>query len=330
MILKSYQLNNILSLKKNFFLFYGENEGLKAEAIQTIINSGFSKTIQKYDESDVLSNYDSFIYESCNKSLFEDKKIIIVSRASEKIIPLIDEMKIKNFDDIKLVINCGVLEKKSKLRTIFEKEKNLVCVPFYSDDNKTLTNLANNFFSKNKISISREVINLLVERSRGDRINLNNELSKIESYLETNKVVTHNEILTLTNLAENYSFSELADTCLSKNKRKTINMLNENNYSSEDCIGIIRVFLIKAKRILRLKKIDKINNNIEKSISDYKPPIFWKDKDILMEQLKSWNIENIECFIYKINELELLIKKNSTLSLNILKDFILSQLKTSN
>ena len=330
MILRSYQLNNILSLKKNFFLFYGENEGLKAEAIQTIINSGFSKTIQKYDESDVLSNYDSFIYESCNKSLFEDKKIIIVSRASEKIIPLIDEMKIKNFDDIKLVINCGVLEKKSKLRTIFEKERNLVCVPFYSDDNKTLTNLANNFFSKNKISISREVINLLVERSRGDRINLNNELSKIESYLETNKVVTHHEILKLTNLAENYSFSELADTCLSKNKRKTINMLNENNYSSEDCIGIIRVFLIKAKRILRLKKIDKINNNIEKSISDYKPPIFWKDKDILMEQLKSWNIENIECFIYKINELELLIKKNSTLSLNILKDFILSQLKTSN
>ena len=171
---------------------------------------------------------------------------------------------------------------------------------------------------------------MLVERSRGDRINLNNELSKIESYLETNKVVTHNEILTLTNLAENYSFSELADTCLSKNKRKTINMLNENNYSSEDCIGIIRVFLIKAKRILRLKKIDKINNNIEKSISDYKPPIFWKDKDILMQQLKSWNIENIECFIYKINELELLIKKNSTLSLNILKDFILSQFKTSN
>ncbi len=330
MILKSYQLNNILSFKTNFFLFYGENEGLKAEAIQAIINSGFSKTIQKYDESDVLSNYESFIYESFNKSLLEDKKIIIISRASEKIIPLIDEMKIKNFDDIKLVINCGVLEKKSKLRTIFEKEKNLVCVPFYSDDNKTLTNLANNFFSKNKISISREVINLLVERSRGDRINLNNELSKIESYLETNKVVTHHEILKLTNLAENYSFSELADTCLSKNKRKTINILNENNYSSEDCIGIIRVFLIKAKRILRLKKIDKINNNIEKSISDYKPPIFWKDKDILMQQLKSWNIENIECFIYKINELELLIKKNSTLSLNILKDFILSQFKTSN
>ena len=221
MILKSYQLNNILSFKTNFFLFYGENEGLKAEAIQAIINSGFSKTIQKYDESDVLSNYDSFIYESCNKSLFEDKKIIIVSRASEKIIPLIVDMKIKNFDDINLVINCGVLEKKSKLRTIFEKEKNLVCVPFYSDDNKTLTNLANNFFSKNKISISREVINLLVERSRGDRINLN-ELSKIESYLETNKVVTHNEILTLTNLAENYSFPELADTSESKNKKKQL------------------------------------------------------------------------------------------------------------
>ncbi len=330
MILKSFQLNKLPSFKSNFFLFYGENEGLKAEAIQVIINSGFSKTIQKYDESEVLGNYDSFISESFNKSLFDDKKIIIISRASDKILPIIDEMKIKDFSDIKLIINCGVLEKKSKLRSIFEKEKSLVCVPFYSDDNKTLTNLASNFFNKNKISVSREIINLLVERSRGDRINLNNELSKIESYLSTNKVVTHHEILKLTNLAENYSFSELADSCLSRNKRKTINIINENNYSSEDCIGIIRIFLIKAKRILRLKKMNEINNNMEKTISDYKPPIFWKDKNVVIEQLKSWKIDNIENFIYKTNELELSIKKNTNLSVNILKDFILSQFETSN
>tara|TARA_Y100001936_G_C16037379_1_gene649412 strand:- start:23 stop:1015 length:993 start_codon:yes stop_codon:yes gene_type:complete len=330
MILKSFQLKNILDIKTNFFLFYGENEGLKAEAIQVIINSGFSKTIRKYDESEVLSDYDNFINEFLNKSFFDDKKIIIISRASDKLLSIIDEMKGKNFDDIKLIINCGILEKKSKLRKIFEKEKDLVCVPFYSDDNKTLTNLANNFFNKNKISISREVINLIVERSRGDRINLNNELSKIESYLGTNKVITHDEILKLTNLAENFSFSDLADSCLSKNKRKTINMINENNYSSEDCIGIIRIFLIKAKRILRLKTMDEINNNIEKTISDYKPPIFWKDKSVVTQQLKSWNINNIKNFIYKTNELELSVKKNTSLSVNILKDFILSQIKTNN
>jgi DNA polymerase III, delta subunit len=274
MILKSFQLNNLPILKTNFFLFYGENEGLKNEAIETIINSGFSKTIQRYDESEVLNNFDNFINETSNKSLFEDKKIIIISRSSDKIRSLIDEMRIKNFEDIKLIINCGMLEKKSKLRSIFEKEKNLICVPFYNDDNKTLANLASSFFNKNKISISREVINLIVERSRGDRINLNSELSKIEAYLQTNKVITHDEVLKLTNLAENYSFSELADSCLSKNKRKTINIINENNYTSEDCISIIRVFLIKAKRILRLKKINEINNNIEKTISDYKPPYF--------------------------------------------------------
>ena len=239
-------------------------------------------------------------------------------------------MKTKNFDDIKLIINCGVLEKKSKLRSIFEKEKNLVCVPFYSDDNYALTNIARNFFNKNKISISSEVINLIVERSRGGRINLNNELTKIDSYLNTNKVITHSEILKLTNLAENYSFSELADSCLSRNKRKTINMINENNYSSEDCIGIIRIFLIKAKRILHLIKMNEINNNIEKTISDYKPPIFWKDKNVVIEQLKSWSIDSIENFIYKTNELELSIKKNTNLSVNILKDFILSQFETSN
>ncbi len=107
-------------------------------------------------------------------------------------------------------------------------------------------------------------------------------------------------------------------------------MINENNYSSEDCIGIIRIFLIKAKRILRLKTMDEINNNIEKTISDYKPPIFWKDKSVVTQQLKSWNINNIKNFIYKTNELELSVKKNTSLSVNILKDFILSQIKTNN
>ena len=330
MILKSFQLNKLPSFKSNFFLFYGENEGFKAEAIEAIINSGFSKTVQKYDESEVLANYDSFINDTFNKSLFDDKKIIIVSRASDKILPIINEMKTKNFDDNKLIINCSVLEKKSKLRSIFENEKNLVCVPFYSDDNYALTNIARNFFNRNKVSISREVINLIVERSRGDRINLKNELMKIESYLNTNKIITHREILKLTNLAENYSFSELADSCLSRNKRKTINMINENNYSSEDCIGIIRIFLIKAKRILHLKKMNEINNNIEKTISDFKPPIFWKDKNVVIEQLKSWSIASIENFIYKTNELELSIKKNTNLSVIILKDFILSQFETSN
>ena len=65
----------------------------------------------------------------------------------------------------------------------FEKEKSVVCIPFYDDDTKTLSTIANNFFRKKNVSISREMINLIVDRCRGDRQNLKIELQKISSLL---------------------------------------------------------------------------------------------------------------------------------------------------
>ena len=133
------------------------------------------------------------------------------------------------------------------------------------------------------------------------------------------------DILQLTNLAENYSVSELIDSCLSKNKRKTVRILNENNYSIEDCILIIRTFLIKSKRLISLCEKIKETNDIETTISNFKPPIFWKDKEIVKQQIKSWSYEGTEKLIYKISEIELLIKKHSASSVNILSDFIIEQ-----
>ena len=126
-------------------------------------------------------------------------------------------------------------------------------------------------------------------------------------------------------MAENYDASELINSCLSKNKKKTINILNENNYSLEDCILIIRTFLIKAKRLLRLNNAITSEKNIDDAISSFKPPIFWKDKEIIKLQIKNWSHKNIKILIYRINETELLIKKNSTNSINILYNFIVEQ-----
>ena len=185
------------------------------------------------------------------------------------------------------------LEKKSKLRSIFEKDKNLICVPFYKDDNRTLSQLANNFFRKNKISISQEIINLIVERSSGDRINLNNELNKISLFLLNKEKINIEDVIKLTNLAENYSISELADNCLSKNIKKINKIFNENVFSVDDCILIIRTLLSKSKRLLEIKKINNSNKNIEQIISNYKPPIFWKDKEIVKQQINYWPLEKI-------------------------------------
>ena len=150
---------------------------------------------------------------------------------------------------------------------------------------------------------------------------------KIENFSKEKKKIEIEDVLKLTNLAENYNASELADSCLSKNIKKTANIINENNYSNDDCILIIRTLLIKAKRILRLREELKNKSNVDQVITNFKPTIFWKDKEIVKTQLTYWSIEKINNMIMKINETELLIKKNSAISLNILSDFILDQAK---
>ena len=204
-----------------------------------------------------------------------------------------------------------------------------MCIPFYPDDKKTLIPIAIDFFKKNKIPYSQEIINLIIERSSGDRKNLNNELEKILVLFHSKKKITLEEVLQLTNLSENYSISELTDNCLSKNLKRTVKIINENNFSSEDCIIIIRSLLSKSKRLLKLKNNSISKKNVEEVISSYKPPIFWKDKEVVKKQIESWSVEESQKLIYEINNIELSIKKNSSNSLNILSDFLLNKSRPS-
>ena len=325
MIIKSFELNKINVKSSNFYLFYGENEGYKNEAIEKIFNINISKNIYRYEEKEILDNFESFFESIQSKSFFEKEKLIIISRVSDKIKNIIEEIIEKNIEDIKIILNSGILEKKSKLRSLFEKNKNIICVPFYADSNQTLSKIINNFFREKKIIVSQEKINLLIDRCRGNRQNLRNELDKIDSFVKNKKNINIDQIMKLTNLAENYNVSELIDSYLAANFKKTINILNENNFSIEDCMLITRTLLAKSKRLYKL--LLEINNNksIEEAISSFNPPIFWKDKETVKQQIKNWSLNRAENLIYKTNELELLIKKNSNNSINILSDFIINQ-----
>jgi len=330
MIIKYFELNKI-DLKKNyFFLLYGENQGLKEELIKEKFKKNYLKNTYNYDESEILKNEDTFYNSILSGSFFENEKLIIINRASDKIIHVVEEIIRKKIGDLVLVLNANNLEKKSKIRSYFEKNKETVTIPFYEDNNQTLMLILNNFFKNKKIAISQQSMNILVNRCRGDRQNLNNELQKIESFILNKKKIDINDLLELTNLAENYSVSELVDSCLAKNKKKTINILNENNYSLEDCMLIIRTFLIKSKRLLRLCNEHKTKKNINSVISSFKPPIFWKDKIVIEKQINSWTSDGVEKLIYEVNEIELLIKKNSNISLNVLSNFIINQVATTN
>ncbi len=330
MIQKAFEINKIDLNEYNLYLFYGENEGYKNEIIKKRFEKNYPNQIYRYDEKEIIDKKNDFFYSILSKSFFDNKKLIIISRVTDKIRDIIEEIISTNITDVTIILSANILEKKSKLRSFFEKEKNTICIPFYSDTNETMSNLSLNFFKKKKISISQETINLIVERCRGNRENLYNELEKIENYSRNKKRVNYDEILKITNLAENYNVSELTDNCLAKNTKKTSHILNENNFSTDDCILIVRTLLIKAKRILKLQEEINNNSNIEQVVKNFRPPIFWKDKEIVKTQIKNWPLKKIQNVIIKINEVELLIKKNSSNSLNILSDFIIAQASKSN
>ena len=327
MIIKTFEIEKLKKIKEKIILLYGENEGFKNQIFKEIFAINFKKKIENYDENEILNNFDNFIASILNKSFFDESKLILISRVTDKIIKLVDILQNKKISDTTIVLNTNILEKKSKLRSKFEKEKSLICIAFYKDDNKTLRQIANNFFIKKKISLSQEIINLIVERSSGDRINLSNELEKISLFLINKKKINIEDVITLTNLAENYSISELADNCLSKNLIKVNKIFNENAFSLDDCILIIRTLLMKSKRLLEIKKTQSTNKNIEEIISNFRPQIFWKEKDIVKNQTNKWNLKDTEKLVYKINEVEMTVKKNYPSALNIVSDFVLSSAK---
>tara|TARA_B100000945_G_scaffold124393_1_gene98819 strand:- start:152 stop:1147 length:996 start_codon:yes stop_codon:yes gene_type:complete len=324
MIIKNNELQKLKATKCNLYLLYGENRGFKNQFIYENLSLEFKKNIFKYNENEVFNDYKDFMTSILNKSFFEEKKLYIISNVSEKILVLIQDFISSNIEDITIIIVASILDKRSKLRNFFEKEKNTICIPFYSDQNRTLSFLASNFFKEKKISISQEVINFLVERCRGDRSNLNNEMNKIYNYAYEKGKVSFDEVYKITNLAENYSVNELIDNCLAKNKKRISAILNQNNFSDEDCILILRTMLNKSKRILKIKKEINDVSNIDSIISSFKPPIFWKDKEIVKTQIMNWNAIEIENLIYKINDIEFIVKKNTINTLNIVSDFILN------
>ena len=325
MIIKQFEISKINLEVNKYFLFFGENQGLKNEVIEKKFKTLFIEGIYHYDEADILKNRDDFFNNLLSKSFFEKDKLIIINRVSDKIKDIIEEIIEKNIGDFFLILKADLLEKKSKLRSYFEKNKQTIAVAFYEDNSQTLSGLASSFFKQRNVPVSQEAINLIVGRCRGDRLNLNNELNKIESFIKNKSKIKIEDLLKLTNLAENYNVSELVDSCLSKNKKRTINILNENNYSFEDCILIIRTFLIKSKRLFRLIREFQNKKNVDLVISSARPPIFWKDKDVIKLQIMNWSFNNAEKLIYKINDIELLIKKNTNSSIIILNNFILEQ-----
>ena len=225
MIIKSFEVDKIKSKNYKSILLYGVNQGLKEELIKTSILNDFSGEILKYDEAELLEKSEIILESLLNGSLFDEKKLILISRCSNKIYSFIEKFLEKDISQVLVVLNSENLDKKSKLRTLYEKSKDLICVPFYEDNQQSLSIFANKYLQSKNIKLSREIVNLIIERSQGDRGNLQNELQKIENLSLSKKNISNEDIINITNLAENYTVFELVDNYLAKNQKKFLKLL---------------------------------------------------------------------------------------------------------
>jgi len=329
-IIKNFEIKKKLNKSLNYFLLYGPNTALIDETIEKELKPLISQNVYRYEENEIINKNDEFKETIFNRSFFDNDKLIIIERASDKILSTIEKLMEKRIDNIKIVLKSNILEKKSKLRKFFEKSDFTVTIPFYEDSVQTLSLLTHDFFKNKNIKISNQIINLIVRKANNSRISLYSELEKIENYIISNKTIDIKKIEKLVNLSSDHDISELINNCLTKNKKSTLNILNENTLLSEDSSIFTRIFLFNLKRLKNLKIILEKEKNIEHVLLQYKPPIFWKEKEIIKKQLNLWSLLEIKLLIKEINNLELNLKKNSFLPNHIISNFILERLETIN
>tara|TARA_B100001123_G_scaffold449703_1_gene616173 strand:+ start:917 stop:1936 length:1020 start_codon:yes stop_codon:yes gene_type:complete len=337
MIIKSYEVkkNTANFSKYNFFLLYGENVGLKKD-----IKEFIKKTLkQKNDnleilslyESEIMSNEDNFYDFAYSGSLFGNKKIINVFDATDKIIKKLDDVYNKDPKNIFLFFLSGPLDKKSKLRNFFEKDKKTICIPCYLDNEKDLEIIAQSELKKNNISLSREIINLLIEKSNSDRDNLRNEIEKIKSFALNKKKLELEEIKSLINFSGDYKSDILINECLSGNIFQYKKIVSELYSNTVDQIFLLRILNNKVLRLLKIKENDNKQTSVDNLINFSKPAIFWKEKPIVKKQLSIWNIKDLKKLINEINNTEFWCKKKPQVSKAIFFNFFLKIcLKASN
>ena len=315
MISKSYLLEKSIDIPdKNIFLFYGENNGLKNYFKKRIRNNSEKIKTLFFFQQEILNNKEIFYNEILNISLFEDKKNFIINDANDKILPTIEELLTK-IDNNKLYLFAENLDKKSKLRNFFEKDKNIIIVPCYADNEISIKKIILDKLQNFK-GVSTQVVNIISENSYLDRDKLENELSKIITFFK-NKEIQTKELQELLNLEVNESFNLLKDNAFNGDKVKTNKLISNTILEPEKYffyLNLINQRLLKLSNIREMMK----NHNLEAVLNNIKPPIFWKDKPSISLQAKKWTTIKINKIMNDTYNLEINLKENNTIDRQIL------------
>ncbi len=336
MILKSYELQKNPSnlLEYNLFLLYGENDGLKKDIKELIkIKKKQQDTnieLLSLYENDIINNEENFYNSIYSGSLFSNKRIIIINNGTDKILKQVKDIVDRYPNNVFLIIFSDILEKKSKLRNFFETSIKTLCIPCYLDSDKDLEIIVRTELKKSNIILQKDAINLLIERSNGDRNNLKNEIEKVKSFALNKKNLEIDEIKSIINFSGEYKADNLINECLCGNIPQYKKILSELYINTLNQIFLLRVLNNKIQRLLSMKELENSYNNLDSLLSTSKPPIFWKEKPMVKKQLTIWNLNDLKITMHEINNIEILCKKNPQISKIIFFDFFSKLCKKAN
>ena len=316
MIIKSYLLEQNLEQLKQFsiYLFYGENQGLKNE-FKEKIKKFENKEILNLFQEEIIKNKNLLFNEIKNTSLFNQKKIILINEADNKIVEIIEEIK-EIIKEEKIYIFSNNLDKKSKLRNFFEKDKKLGLVACYPDNEITIRKIIINRL-KNFGNLTNDIINTIIQATDNDRNKVNNEIEKIISCF-SDKKIDQSKLISLLNLKTNEDFDKLKDEVFKGNKKEANILLSSTVFDSSYSIYYLNIINQRINKLKEIIKLKNENNNIETLVNNLKPPIFWKDKPVIIHQAKKWTEKKLNAALKNSYNVELKIKSNSFINKELL------------
>jgi len=328
MIFKSYILEQDIQSTVNYkiFLFYGENQGLKKEFKEKLRIENKSQEILNLFQDEIIKNKNILVNEINNKSLFNEKKIIFINQVNDKILDAVDEI-IENIQDEKIFLFSDILDKKSKLRNYFEKSKSCGITACYQDNEITIRKIIMKKLNGYQ-GLTNQIINLIIQNTGLDRNKVNNEIDKIISCFKDKKIDS-NKIDSLLDIRTSDDFNLLKDEALNGNKINTNKLLADTVFEVENNIYYLNSINQRINRLDEIENMKKENSNIESLISNLKPPVFWKDKPMLIEQSKKWNKYKIQTALKKTYNTEIEIKSNSSIRKNLLIKNLIIELCTT-
>lgn len=321
MIIKSFSINyEKLFSDYKINLIYGENFHLKNEIISKLSHvfkkNNFKTKFIKEDE--ILKNIEILDNYLNQDNLFGDQEILIIQNTTDKLLNYIN----LEDQDKKIILVSDNLTKKDNLRNIAEKSQYISCVACYEDNEKTLQSLLQIGITKLGLKIPYEVINQLFNINKLNRNDINSGLEKL-ALITKDKKLDHETFSTLFNTTSSYDAFEISNALLLGDKTQLNKILSSFYHFAINFNEVLGPLKYKINKLLDIHEFNKNQNNVSLAVDSYKPPIFWKEKDLVKKQLTKWNKNELNTLLDKINEIEILCKLNHEIAETIFNKFLL-------